>query len=87
MISCEKVTNIGIFVALEGWLKKYNDVSRTIATAMIELFVAIVNTFQLLTNFTKNSSIGAMGVLNAPLEYCKRILKFVQVIKLNIAEL
>ena len=33
------------------------------------LFVTLVNTFQPLTNFTRNSSIGTVGVLNAPLEY------------------
>ena len=50
-------------VALEGFPKKHRDVSRTITTAKIELFVALV------TNFTKNPNIGAMGVLNAPLEH------------------
>ena len=50
----------------------------------MELFVALVSSFQLLTSLTKNPNIGAMGVLNAPLEY---IVKFAQVIKLNIVEL
>ena len=45
-------------VALEGFL-----------TAKVELFVALVSSFQPLTNFTKKPSIGAMGVLNVPLEY------------------
>ena len=36
---------------------------------MIEVFVALVSSFQPLTNFTKNSNIVAMGVRNAPLEY------------------
>ena len=57
-------------VALEGFLKKHRDVARTIATAKMEHFVALVSRFQLLTNFRKNHSIGAMGVINAPLEYC-----------------
>ena len=35
----------------------------------MELFVTLVISFQLLTNFTKNPSVGAMGVLKAPLEY------------------
>ena len=56
-------------IALEGFLKKHQDVSRTIATAKMELFAALVSSFQPLTNFTKNPNIGAMGVLNAPLEY------------------
>ena len=58
--------------------KKKKDiyVSRTIATAKMELFVALVSSFQPLANFTKNPNIGAMGVLNAPL-----------VIKLSTAEL
>ena len=49
-----------------NFLKKLSDVFRTIATAKIELFVALVRRFQLLTNFTKNSIIGATGVLQAP---------------------
>ena len=57
-------------VALDGFLKKHHkDVSRTIATAKTELFVALVCSFQPLTNFTKNPNIDAMGVLNVPLEY------------------
>ena len=56
-------------VALEGFLKKHTDVSRTIATAKMELFVALVSSFQPLANFTKNPNIGAMRVLNTPLEY------------------
>ena len=55
--------------ALEGFLKKHRKLSRTIAKAKIELFVALVCSFQLLTNFTKSLNVGAMGVLNAPLEY------------------
>ena len=35
----------------------------------MELLMALVSTFQPLTNFTKNPNIVAMGVLNAPLEY------------------
>ena len=56
-------------VALEGLLKKHRDVSMTIVTAKTELFETSVSSFQLLTNFTQSSNIGAIGVLNAPLEY------------------
>ena len=56
-------------VALKSFLKKHRDVSRTIATTKMEFFVALVSSFQLLTNFTKNPNIGAMGFLNAPLGY------------------
>ena len=56
-------------VALEGFLKEHRNVSRTIATAKMELFMTIVSSFQPLTNFPKNPKIGAMGVLNPPLEY------------------
>ena len=35
----------------------------------MELFVALGISFQSLTNFTKNPNKGAIGVLNAPLEY------------------
>ena len=41
-------------VTLEGFLKKYGDVSKTIAAAKMELFVALVSSLQPLTNFTKN---------------------------------
>ena len=58
-------------VALEGFLKKHRDVSRTIATAKMELFVSLVSSLQLQTNFTKKPNIGAMGVLNVPLEHHK----------------
>ena len=47
--------------------KKHRDVSRTIVTVKMELFVALVSSFQPLTNFTKNPNISAMEVLNAPL--------------------
>ena len=50
-------------VALEGFLKKHRDLSRTIATAKMELFVALVRSFHPLPNFTKNPNIGDMGVL------------------------
>ena len=56
-------------VELESFLKKRRDVSRTIATAKMELFVTLVSSFQLLTNFTNNPIIGAMRVLHTPLEY------------------
>ena len=56
-------------VALEGFLKKKTQtLSRTITAAKMELFVASVSTFHPLTNFTKNPNIGALRVLNAPLE-------------------
>ena len=54
-------------VALEGFLKKHRDVSKTIATAKMELFVALVS-IQSLINFPKNPNIGALGVSYAPLE-------------------
>ena len=47
-------------IASEGFLKKHKDASRTIAIAKIEFFVALVSSFQLLTNFTKNLNIGAI---------------------------
>ena len=47
-------------VALKGFLEKHRDVSRTIATATMELFVALVSSFKPLTDFTKNPNIGAM---------------------------
>ena len=56
-------------VALESFLKKHRSVFRTIATSKMELFVVSVISFQPLTNFTKNSNIGAIGVLNLFLEY------------------
>ena len=37
-------------VALKRFLKKYRDVSRTTATAKVGLFVALVSSFQPLTN-------------------------------------
>ena len=40
--------------------KTHKDVSRTIATTKIELFVALVSSFQPLTDFTENPNIGAM---------------------------
>ena len=54
---------------MEGFLKNHKDVSTTIATAKMEIFVALVGSFQPLIYFAKNSSIGAMGVLNVPVEY------------------
>ena len=41
-------------VALEDLLKKHRDLSRTIKTAKMELFVALVSSFQPLSSFTKN---------------------------------
>ena len=43
---------------LEGFLKNHKDVSTTIATAKMEIFVALVGSFQPLIYFAKNSSIG-----------------------------
>ena len=55
-------------VALEGFLKKHKDISKTIVTAKMLLFVALVSSFQLLTNFRENLNIDAMAVYM--LEYC-----------------
>ena len=82
MMSCEKVINIGIFVALEAFRKKHKDVSRTIATAKMETFSELVSTFQPLNNFTKNPIIGACIS-----RILKLILKFMQMIKYSNAEL
>ena len=60
-------------VAFKSFLKKYRDVSKTIATAKMELFVVLINSFQLLTNFAKNRKTGVVEVLNAPLEYYNAI--------------
>ena len=49
--------------------KKHRDVSRTTETPKMELFVTLISSFQLLTNFTKNSIVGVTGVLDSPLEY------------------
>ena len=38
-------------------------------TAKMQLFVALVSSFQPLTNFAKYINIADMGVLNVPLEY------------------
>ena len=54
-------------VALEDFLKKHRDVSRTIATSKTELLVALFTSFQPITNFTKDLNIADMGVLNATL--------------------
>ena len=56
-------------MALEDFLKKHRDVSKTIATSKMELFLALVINFQTLTNFIKNPNIGPMGILNVPLKY------------------
>ena len=53
----------------------------------MELFVALVISFQPLPNFTKNPNIGPMGVLNVPLENYNYNMKFVQVIQLSITEM
>ena len=50
-------------VVLEGFLKKHKDVSRTIGTAKMELFVALVSSFQPLIYFAKNPNIAPMGAL------------------------
>ena len=54
--------------ALEGFLKKHSDVSTIIAISNMELFVVLITSLQLLTNFTENPKIGPVGVVNAPLE-------------------
>ena len=43
--------------------------TQSITTAKMELFVELASSFYPLPNFTKNHNIGAMGVLNVPLEY------------------
>ena len=48
---------------------KYRDVSRSIAIAKVEFFVALVSSLQPLTSFTMSPSRGAMSILNSPLEY------------------
>ena len=55
-------------VELKDFLKKRSDSSMTIATAKMELYVALANSFRPLTNFTRTPTYG-MGVLNALLEY------------------
>ena len=49
-------------IALEDFLKKHR-CTRTIGTAKMELFVALVCSFQPLTNFTKNLNTWSMRVL------------------------
>ena len=58
-------------VAFGSFLKKHRDVFKTMMAAKMEVFVALVSSFQLLTNFTKNPNVGVMGGLNASLEYYK----------------
>ena len=48
--------------------EKHKDVSRTFATFKMVFFVALVRSFQSLTNFSRNHNIGAIGVLNVPIE-------------------
>ena len=43
------------------------DVSRTLATPKMELFLTMVNGFQPLTNATKNSILAVMGILDLAL--------------------
>ena len=69
-------------VLLECFLRKHRDGSMTIATSKMKLFVALLSSFQLLTNFTKNPNVGATGVLNGSSRILQGILKFVLVIKL-----
>ena len=57
--------------ALKCSLKIQRDVSRTIATFEMELFMALVSGFQVFTNFTKNSILVVTGVLDLPLEHYK----------------
>ena len=52
--------------ALEDFIRK----TKVYAGAnTMEFFVALVSSFQTLTNSTKNPGIGAMGVLSVSLEY------------------
>ena len=55
-------------VAVDGFWKS-PDVSRTIAATRMELFVALVSSFQPPSNFTKNPYISPIGVPNTPLQY------------------
>ena len=48
--------------------KIHRDVSKSTATPKLELFLALFNSFQPLSDFTKNLNINAMVVLNVPLE-------------------
>ena len=59
-------------IALEGFLKKHRNISRTSAKVKIELLVALVCILVALVCslfVTKNLNVGAIGVLNTPLEY------------------
>ena len=49
--------------------------SRTAATSKVQLFVIIVNGFQLLTIITKSSTLDVAAVLNPPLEMKDIFLK------------
>ena len=57
-----------LLVALERFPKKHRDVYRT-RNSSSGTFLALVSSFQPLSSFPKNPIIGAMGVLNAPLEH------------------
>ena len=57
--------------ALKQVLKNHRDVSMTIATSNMQLFVALVSGFHLFTNFSINSILGITRVLDLPLQYYK----------------
>ena len=58
---------------LRSILEKHRGVCRTIATSKMEPLVALVSSFQLLTNSTKYAIVAATvtGVQDPPLEYYK----------------
>ena len=73
--------------------EKTQNVSRIIATAIMEVFVALVSSFHSLIYFTKNNNIGAMRVLIAPLEYynafwnlCRWSIKYCRTVASNFSK-
>ena len=50
---------------VEGFVKKHIDLSRNIAAAKM----ALISSIHPRANLSENLNIGAMGILNAPLEY------------------
>ena len=64
----------------------HRGVSKTIWTSKIKLFVALVSSFGPLTNVTKNSISGVVGVPGSPLEFYNISITCVQVFKLSNVE-
>ena len=50
---------------VEGFVKKHIDLSRNIAAAKM----ALISSIHPRANLSENLNIGAMGILNEPLEY------------------